>query len=57
MKEYLVELVIRESTGSMVSFDIIVKAENKNKARTLAKNYAKDKGYKLITMAIERRKK
>ena len=55
-KEYKIELVIREQ-NSLVSYDIVVKAERKDKARKIARQYAKDKGYNLVTMAIERYKK
>ena len=52
MKTYTIELVYRE-LNTLVSCDIQVTAKTKNKARTLARNYAKQKGYKLITMAFE----
>lgn len=54
MKEFRVELVIRESTSTLVSFDIMVKAKSKKEARKLATDYSRAKGYNLITMAIEK---
>lgn len=54
MKEFRVELVIRESTSTLVSFDIMVKAKSKKEARKLATDYSRAKGYNLITMAIDK---
>jgi hypothetical protein len=53
MKKYKIELFIREENGAMLSFDVEVKAQNKRIARNVAKDYAKQKNYKLICMAFD----